>query len=279
MPTFTAPDGTTLAYHVRGDGAPLICLPGGPMQDSTYLGDLGGLPAHRRLIMLDPRGTGHSAKPQDPATYRCDRMIGDVEALRHHLGLDRVDLLAHCAGASMAMSYATSHPARVAKLALITPSTKAVAIEPTGQARLRLARLRAHEPWFPTAFAALEAIVAGEVTAERVKAIDPFFYGRWDEETEVYQAAHDEHRNDEAAAQYTAEGAFDPEATRAALASFGAPVLVLAGEVDLNTPPSVAAELAGLFPDAEFVVQPGAGHFPWRDDSAWFVPTIATFLD
>jgi hypothetical protein len=44
-PAFRAFDGTELAYHVRGDGdgAPLICLPGGPMRASAYLGDLGGL--------------------------------------------------------------------------------------------------------------------------------------------------------------------------------------------------------------------------------------------
>ncbi|MGW0584743.1 alpha/beta fold hydrolase, partial [Streptomyces sp. NPDC002920] len=49
MPTFTAPDGTGLAYHLRGEGAPLVVLPGGPMRASAYLGDLGGLTARRRL--------------------------------------------------------------------------------------------------------------------------------------------------------------------------------------------------------------------------------------
>jgi proline iminopeptidase len=57
MPAFHAFDGTKLAYHVQGEGAPpLVCVPGGPMRDSVYLGDLGGLAAVRRLIMLDLRG-------------------------------------------------------------------------------------------------------------------------------------------------------------------------------------------------------------------------------
>ncbi|MEC3974790.1 alpha/beta fold hydrolase, partial [Amycolatopsis sp. H20-H5] len=92
MPTFTAADGTELAYHVFGDGSPLICLPGGPMQASAYLDELGGLSAHRRLILLDLRGTGASAVPVDTTSYRCDRLVDDVEALREHLGLDRIDL-------------------------------------------------------------------------------------------------------------------------------------------------------------------------------------------
>ncbi|MGO9671582.1 MAG: hypothetical protein ACLPS1_23920 [Streptosporangiaceae bacterium] len=36
MPAFTAYDRTKLAYHVLGDGLPVVCLPGGPMQDALY---------------------------------------------------------------------------------------------------------------------------------------------------------------------------------------------------------------------------------------------------
>jgi proline iminopeptidase len=279
MPTFSAADGTGLAYHVFGDGDPVICLPGGPMQDSGYLGDLGGLSQRLRLIMVDPRGTGRSAIPEDAASYRCDRLVDDVEALREHLGLDRLDLLAHSAGANIAALYASRHPGRVGRLALITPSTRAVGIEVTGEARLEIARFHKDEPWFETAFAAFEEIVAGNATDERWKAIDPFFYGRWDAAAQAHQAAQDGRQNIEAAAAFGAEGAFDPEATRAALAVFDAPVLLLAGEWDPNTPPGVAAEYAGLFPNAEFVVQPRAGHVPWLDDAGRFVATTATFLE
>jgi proline-specific peptidase len=278
MPTFSAHDGTDLAYHVFGEGVPVICLPGGPMQDCVYLGELGGLSAHRQLIMMDQRGTGQSAIPQDAASYRCDRLVDDVEALRQHLGLDQIDLLAHCAGANLAALYAARHPERVGKLVLITPSTMAVGIAATGQSRLETARLRKDEPWFAAAFAALEAIVAGNASDDRWKAIDPFFYGRWDAVAQAHQAAQDGHRNTEAAAAFGAEGAFDPQATRAALTAFNAPVLLLAGEVDLNTIPSVVAEFAELFPNAELVVQPEAGHYPWLDDADRFVTTTETFL-
>ncbi|MFD3535690.1 alpha/beta fold hydrolase [Streptomyces sp. NPDC058664] len=75
MPTFTTYDGTELAYRVHGEGEPLVCLAGGPMRDADYLGDLGGLVAHRSLVLLDARGTGASADPADPGTYRCDRQV------------------------------------------------------------------------------------------------------------------------------------------------------------------------------------------------------------
>ncbi|WP_189192489.1 alpha/beta fold hydrolase [Streptomyces albiflavescens] len=275
MPTFSAHDGTELAYHVVGDGPPVICLPGGPMQDSGYIEDLGGLSAHRQLIMLDLRGTGRSATPEDPASYRCDRLVDDVEALREHLGLDRMHLLAHSAGTNLAVLYAARHPERVGGLALITPSVYAVGITITADVRRATALLRRDEPWFPAAFAALEAIVAGEATADSFQAVAPFWYGRWDETARAHRAAEDGHKNMEAAAVYGSEGAFAPETTRAALARFVSPVLVLAGEVDLNSPPSAVAELAELFPHFELVIQPGAGHFPWLDDADGFVAAVA----
>src|SRR4029450_2944157 len=45
---------------------PLVCLPGGPGRAADYLGDLGGLSAHRQLVLLDNRGTGASATPAAP---------------------------------------------------------------------------------------------------------------------------------------------------------------------------------------------------------------------
>jgi alpha/beta hydrolase fold len=82
---FRSWDGTDLAYRVVGSGPPLVCVPGGPGQAGDYLGELGGLSRHRTLILLDNRGTGASSVPGDAATYRVDRIVRDVEALRRHL--------------------------------------------------------------------------------------------------------------------------------------------------------------------------------------------------
>lgn len=276
--SFSAYDGTELAYHVSGDGRPLVCLPGGPT-DSVYLGDLGRLTRQRSLVRLDLRGTGRSATPQDASSYRCDRLVDDVEALREHLALERMDLLAHCAGANLAALYVGRHPERVDRLALITPSVRAVGLTITGELRRETALLRRNEPWFPEAFAALEAILAGRGAAADRQAIAPFSYGRWDAAAQAHHTAGEEAQNEEIMAAFGAEGAFDPAATRVALARFAQPVLLLAGEVDTGAPPRTMEEFAGLFPRTELVVQPGAGHYPWLDDADRFVATVSAFLD
>ncbi|MEV8593728.1 alpha/beta hydrolase [Streptomyces sp. NPDC052012] len=276
MPIFTTRDGTRLTYHLRGRGEPLIVLPGGPMRACAYLGDLGGLDAHRRLVLLDLRGTGESAAPRDPATYRCDRLVDDVEALRVHLGLDRVDLLAHSAGGSLAMLYAARHPERVGRLALIAATPWALGMPATAEDRRAAALLRQDEPWYAEAFPAFRAWLAG--TGDYDPVFAPFFYGRWDEAARAHESAGDTQTNDEAAEVFGADGAYDPPATRAALAGLPSPVLVLAGELDGGPRPELARRSAEVFPHAEVAVQPGAGHYPWLDDPEWFVGRVTEFL-
>lgn len=276
--TFYGADGTRLAYHRAGEGKPLLCLPGGPMQASAYLGDLGGLSAHRSLVFLDLRGTGESAVPEDPESYRCDRLVDDVEALRAHLGLDQVDLLGHSAGGTLAVLYAARFPARVGRLVLANPSPRVVGLEVSAMDHRQVAELRRGEPWFPDAFAAFERISSGEGTAADWRAIAPFIYGRWDEVAQAHHALEASQKNADAAEAFYSDGALDPPATKAALAQLHTPVLLLTGTHDVALPPHCAAAYADLFPRAEVAVQPGGGHFPWLDDPEWFVRTLADFL-
>ncbi|QNP68520.1 alpha/beta fold hydrolase [Streptomyces roseirectus] len=277
MPTFTALDGTELAYHVRGEGPPLIVLPGGPMVASAYLGDLGGLTAHRTLFFLDLRGTGDSATPADPSTYRCDRQVDDVEALRAHLALDRVDLLGHSAAGNLALLYAARHPTRVARLALIAVTPRALGLHATDEDHLTAARLREGEDWFEEAYAHLTAVQAGE-RAFDLEAVGGFVYGRWDEAARAHLALMEALTNDEASDLFHAPDAYDPPATLKALARLDAPVLLLSGERDGAPSPALTHRAAALLPRAEAIVQPGAGHLPWIDDPERFVRGVNGFL-
>lgn len=221
MTHFTAFDGTDLAYRRAGAGELLVCIPGGPLLAAEYLGDLGGLSRSAELILLDHRGSGASGTPSSVETYRCDRVVQDVEALRLHVGADRLALLGHSAGANVVLRYAEHHPDRVSRLVLIAPSTRAVGIDISKEARSSVAQSRAGEAWYRTAAAALARIQAGS-------------------------------------------------ATRAALAALDVPARVVAGGLDINSPPAVMAEVAGLFRRGELLVHEGAGHYPWLDDPVRF---------
>lgn len=278
MTRFASYDGTEIGYRVLGDGRPLVCLPGGPARAGEYLGDLGGLDGTYQLIIPDTRGTGLSADPADPATFRVDRLADDVEALRAHLGLERLDLLAHSAGAILATLYAAAHPGLLSTLVLLTPGLAAVGVDGTEEDfRAALAR-RNGEPWYAAALAAMEAIEAGSGSFDDYKASRPFYYGRWDARAQAHAIVGVTARHQAARAGFFAGVTFDPPATRSALKKLAAPVLLYGGELDAFVPPAALRAAAPLFNDATVTIQPGAGHFPWVEDPASFAAAIGTFL-
>jgi len=276
--TFTAPDGTRLAYREAGAGTPVVCLPGGPMQDPRYLADLGGLTQRARLLLLELRGTGSSSTPTDSTSYRCERMVDDVEALRTDLQVERISVLGHSAGAQLAVRYALRYPERVHRLVLITPGLASLGIEVSNSDRRRVTDLRRGESWFAAASTALDDLAAGRITADTETAIAPFFYGTWNATTRVHQAAAESQTNHVAAEVFADAARSEAGNLRAALPHLGMPTLVLAGELDVNTPPNCAATLAGLIPAAEILIQPGAAHYPWLDNPGEFTDHVDRFL-
>jgi pimeloyl-ACP methyl ester carboxylesterase len=267
MPFFASYDGTELQVELLGaPGEPLVCLPGGPLRSPRYLGDLGGLDAHRELVLLQlpPR--------------RVDRIVGDVEALRAHLGRERVDVLAHSAAGNLALLYAAAYPGRVNRMALVTPTARAVGVSPSRGDQEALFERRSGEPWYGTARQAVEALEAGDQSAATRRAVAPFLYGRWDAAAQSHAASEAEQLAPNARGVYYGDGAFDPAATRAALRHLAAPVLIVAGSLDFEPTVGAANELAGLLPNASVAVQAGAGHFPWLDDPAGFVALVSSFF-
>jgi proline iminopeptidase len=277
MNRFASYDGTQIGVRTLGEGRPLVCLPGA-MGASEYFGDLGGLGGSRRLVLPDTRGTGASADAADPDTYRCDRLVADVEALHAHLGFERIDLLGHSAGANLAVLYTAAHPERIDHLILLAPSLQALGITVTDEQQRPALHRRSGEPWYPDAMAAVEKAEAGDDSPQTSKRYRPFFYGRWDRAAQEHATLGMNHRARAVRARLYSGDVFDPPATAAALARLDAPVLVYGGELDL-IPAGALAEAAATFPNAEVTVQPGAGHYPWVDDPAWFSTAVNAFLD
>ena len=122
--TFTA-NGVTIWYETLGAGAgvPLIISNGGPGIDHSFehLGDpvWERLEKTRRVIFYDQRGNGRSSKVKPGDSCNLADQIADLDALRTHLGLDRVDLLGHSWGGYLVMAYSARHPEHIRRLVIV----------------------------------------------------------------------------------------------------------------------------------------------------------------
>lgn len=93
---FASFDGVELAWRELGEGRPLVLLHGLFSSAKTNwlkFGTAATLAARgHRVIMLDLRAHGDSAKPHDAASYPADVLARDGEALIGELGLTDYDL-------------------------------------------------------------------------------------------------------------------------------------------------------------------------------------------
>jgi pimeloyl-ACP methyl ester carboxylesterase len=118
----TAADGTRLYVDDRGAIAspliPVLCLPGltRNSQDFEPVFDL--LEGKRRVIAMDLRGRGRSARANDPATYTPATELQDVLAVLDHLQLERVALIGTSRGGIVGMAMAALAKQRLAGLFL-----------------------------------------------------------------------------------------------------------------------------------------------------------------
>jgi proline iminopeptidase len=108
-------DGFRLHYRVVGDHGPyVVLLSGGPGLDVDYMASATrGLSGSYRAVLLDQRATGRSVLPRvDATTINWDGYLGDLEALRQHLGEEKLTLLGHSWGMTYALAYAAAYPDR-----------------------------------------------------------------------------------------------------------------------------------------------------------------------
>jgi pimeloyl-ACP methyl ester carboxylesterase len=110
-------NGVRLHYVDGGHGDPVVLLPGWPRTWWEFHKIMPALAANRRVIAVDLRGMGESAKPA--TGYDKKTMAADIAALIARLGLGRADVIGSDIGSMVAFSLAANHPDRVRRLVMI----------------------------------------------------------------------------------------------------------------------------------------------------------------
>ena len=75
-------------------------------------------PDRFRCVLFDQRGSGQSRPFASIESNTTDALIGDIEALRHHLGVDKFILFGGSWGSTLALAFAIAYPEHVESLIL-----------------------------------------------------------------------------------------------------------------------------------------------------------------
>ena len=107
-------------YKTYGEGLPILIINGGPGMNSNGFASLAEiLSRNYQAILYDQRGTGRSEMDNlSPETLTLDKMVGDIERIRKHLGYENWVVLGHSFGGMLASYYATLHPEKIKGLIL-----------------------------------------------------------------------------------------------------------------------------------------------------------------
>src|SRR5437016_3703064 len=106
-------------YDGTGEGPPLLLLMGAGESRRLWAGQVRDLAASFRLIALDNRDSGESEP--EAAPYAIADLAADAAALLDHLGIERTHVLGTSMGAMIALQLALDQPARIDRLALLSP--------------------------------------------------------------------------------------------------------------------------------------------------------------
>src|SRR5580658_3174467 len=266
----------SLYYEILGNapGTPLVVANGGPGFDHSYLhlsDAWDTLAKTRKVVLYDQRGVGRSSRIAPGQTCTLRDQIEDLDALRAHIGEERIDLLGHSWGGYLVMAYAARYPQHIRRLLIVDSAAP---------------------KWGDTVFLFKNVFPEG---VEREDA-DEFASQLGDKAAaarslrEYFSMLFYSPEKRDAALAKMDEGSEVPEVNEAInkdlerfdlnpeLPKYRFPTMVMTGRFDINVAPVVAYKIHKAIAGSEFVVFDRSGHMPFYEEPEKFVQTVEGFL-
>ncbi|MEN3334520.1 MAG: proline iminopeptidase [Blastocatellia bacterium] len=267
--------GLELLYETQGVGSEVvIVLHGGPgLPHEYYHPMLSNLSRYAKVVYFDRRADMSSQREPHRGVSVAE-MADDVEALRQALGADRVTLLGHSFGATIALNYALRYSDHTKRLILVSG---AATVENPAEAEKRLVQALS-----PVEMARYrnEGGTNNANPCERVRrryaVLYPHYFYKlipYEFDRGIYTVYFDSLAKKLALANNQQE--LD---VRDKLAAIKAPALVVAGRHDLATTLTQSYELAQGLPQSRFVILEHSGHFPIFEENYLFTEWVRQFM-
>jgi proline iminopeptidase len=284
--TLEVGDGQSIYWESVGcpSGTPAVFLHGGPGSGAgsgsrRYFDPLG-----YRAVLFDQRGSGRSRPLAidpgvDLSTNTTNQLVGDIEALREHLGVGRWVVVGISWGVTLALVYAQRYPERVRAMVL-GPVTAGTQTEMTWITR-HMGRIFPRQ-WDQFVAAVPQSERGGDLAAAYARllashdaSVRDDAASRWCDWEDTHVSlmpgwAHDERYDDPAfravfarlVTHYWAHGCFlaDGEVLAGLHHLAGIPGVLIHGRYDISSPLDTAWQLHQAWPASRLVVLDDGGH-------------------
>ncbi len=265
-------NGVDLYVRTVGDGPDTVVLHGGPGAHHDYLlPQYDALAVGRRLRYYDQRGGGRSPVARDVQVGWREH-VADLNGLSAHWQLTSTTLLGYSWGALLAMLYAVHYPARVARLALVSPAPTTAAGRAEFERRFT-ERMRA--PWIEEQRRALQrsGLRRSNPEAYRRRAFELSVAGYFKDRARARDLTEFRVTARTQQAVWESLGEYDLSEQ---LARLSIPSLVLHGRFD--PVPLATAEHTARLLGARLEILEHSGHAPHVEDAPRFVDLLDDFL-
>jgi len=252
--------GLRIAFERAGEGPPLVLVHGGLSDSRVWRPQLDALANEFTVVAWDAPGCGRSEDP--PESLRLPGYADVLAGLIAALDLSPAHVLGHSFGGALALELALRHPAAVAKLVVAGGYAGWAGSLPATDVERRLAFALDVANRLPGGFepTSMPGMFSAKMPDKAAAALTTIM-------SEIRPAA------TRSMAHALAEADL-----RAALPSIRMPTLLIYGDADERSSPSVAQDLHRRIPKSRLVVLPELGHECALEDPDRFNLEVRTFL-
>src|ERR1700730_16387971 len=112
-------NGVKIHYVTMGSSEPCILIHGFPDFWSTWRAQMPELAKHFQVVAIDQRGYNQSDQPKGVDSYKVEKLVADVDAVRKHFNADKAIIAGHDWGGLVAWTYAMTNPDKTDRLIVL----------------------------------------------------------------------------------------------------------------------------------------------------------------
>jgi proline iminopeptidase len=278
--TVAMTDGVQVYFEKTGSGEKTVLVPNGMYLREDFAVLAGG----RTVIFYDVRNRGRSDTVTDAGKLArgIQQDVDDLDVVRRHFGVERVDVIGHSYVGLMVGLYAMKYPESVGRVVQIGPAQPDAgaeypahltgADETLSRVMAEVGRMMSERPpGDPEEVCRKFWAVLGEIYVMNPADAGKINWGRC------------ELANERNFMRYwmgpLSASIQSLKLTAEDFAAAKAPVLIVHGRKDRNAPYGGARDWAMRWPDARLLTIPDAAHAPWIEAPELVRGGIRTFLD